>query len=118
MEKGPADGGNVRRPGSGVKVENLLSTRMGAEAAEMDPAVSSYEERRLLVALEGQPGAERDDPQTQGRAEPLQEPEVAGELTGQPPPVGVSHPVAEDHGRYVVGNKWVHLPVPFCKTPV
>ena len=84
--------GRGERPQARIGDErrNLLSTRMGAEAGEMDPAVRSYEERRLLVPLEGQSGTERDDPQTQGRAEPLQDPEVAGELTGQPPPVGVS----------------------------
>jgi len=86
---------------------------MGTEAGEMDAAVGSYEERRLLVPLEGQSGAERDDPQPQGRTDPLQDSGVAGELTGNPPPGGVSHPVVENVVRDVVGNKWVHLPVPF-----
>jgi hypothetical protein len=84
----------------------------------MDVAVRPYEEGRLLVPLEGQSGAERDDPQAQSRADPLQDPEVTGELTGQPPPVRIPHPVAQDELRDVVGNKWVHLPVPFCETPV
>ena len=81
-------------------------------------AVCSYEEGRLLVPLEGQSGAERDDSQAQCRAGRLQDSGVARELTGQPPPVGVSHPVVQDEVRDVVGNKWVHLPVPFCETPV
>ena len=84
----------------------------------MDVAVRSYEEGRLLVPLEGQSGAERDHPEAQCRSEALQDPEMAGELTGQPPPVGISHPVAQDEVRDVVGNKWVHLPVPFCETPM
>ena len=65
----------------------------------MDAPVRSHEERRLLVPLERQSGAERDDPHSQGRADPLQDAEVTGELAGQPPPVGVSYPVADDHGR-------------------
>ena len=85
-----------------MNVGKPLRTRMGAETGEMDVAVRSYEEGRLLVPLEGQSGAERDDAQAQGRADPLQDPEVAGELTCQPPPVGVSHPVVQDEVRDVV----------------
>jgi hypothetical protein len=84
----------------------------------LDASVGSNEERRLLIPLEGQSGAERDDPQAEGRADRLQDSRAAGEFVRKSPPVRVSNPVAQDQGGYIVGNKWVHLPVPFCEAPV
>jgi hypothetical protein len=84
----------------------------------LDPPVGSNVKRRLLIPLEGQSGAERYDPQAQGRPDRLQDSPAAGEFERKSPPVRVSNPVAQDQGGYIVGNKWVHLPVPFCEAPV
>jgi hypothetical protein len=91
---------------------------MWSEAREMDTPVGSNQERRFLVPLEGQSGAEGHDPEAQRRAHRLEDPRAAGELFGKSPPVGISNPVALDQARYIVRNKWVHLPVPFCEAPV
>jgi hypothetical protein len=109
--------GRGERPQARIGDEVALA-RMGAETGEMDAPVGSHHERRLLVALEGQSGAEGDDPQAQGRADRLKAPRAAWELFGQTPPVGISYPVAQDQGRNIVRDKWVHLPVPFCEAPV
>ena len=84
----------------------------------MDPSIGSNEESRLLIPLEGQSGAERDDPQAQSRADRLKDSRAAGKFVPKSPRVRVPNPVAQDQGGYIVGNKWVHLPVPFCEAPV
>jgi hypothetical protein len=84
----------------------------------MDTSVGSNHQRRLLVPLEGQSGTEGHEPEPQGRADRLKDSRAARELFGKSPSVGISHPVALDQGRYIVRNKWVHLPVPFCEAPV
>jgi hypothetical protein len=91
---------------------------MWSHGGDVDTPIGSHKEGSLLVRLEGQSGAEGDEPEAQGRADVLQDPKVARELVRQAPPVRVSNPVAQDQGGYIVGNKWVHLPVPFCEAPV
>jgi hypothetical protein len=107
----------VSEDGGVVKV-GRSDLGMWSEAREMDTSVGSNHQRRLLVPLEGQSGAEGHDPEAQGRADRLKNSRTAGELFGKSPSVGISYPVALDQGRYIVRNKWMHLPVPFCETPV
>ena len=69
--------GRGERPKARIGSEGDLA-RLRAEAGQLDASVRSNKECRLLIPLEGQSGAERDDPQAQSRADRLQEPRGAG----------------------------------------
>jgi hypothetical protein len=69
--------GRGERPQARIESEGDLA-RLGAEAGQLNASVRSNEERRLLIPLEGQSGAERDDPQAKGRADRLQDPRGVG----------------------------------------
>jgi len=98
-----------------VRIKNEISMWLAAapraERRQLHALAGSHEEGRLLVALQRQSGAERHDPQAE-RGSNLPAGAV-GELVGQSAPVGLPNPVLEDQARNVLGNKWVHVPVPF-----